>query len=366
MPDRRARYARTHRQGAGRQDHRDRHRASAHHRPLSLGRTHRPQAAARGHSRDRRRAIDAGVHQRALRHRDLVPGDPRGTAGLGGTHCPASRIAGTRCARLGRGRPAPKQAEGRRLHVEPRPGRRLHAGGPGAADRLAQGRRAAAAARGPQRPPAGGDLQGDDRAGAGAGTGRSRGGARRGAGAQTRAAHAASLPARRAGPAPGHVRARRRLRAGGTPGGTSRHARLRGAVGRAMAMGAGLRRARRRQSQRVSGVSPRRDRRRWHRARAGRCDRAPASRIDRHHRVRGQHQRAVPQRPQAGPRRGIVHRAARRRRLLRVRRAGAGIRARQGDDGVGDARPRHRRPSSRAGWAARWRCRRCSPTARAA
>ena len=44
------------------------------------------------------------------------------------------------------------RSEGRRLHVEPRPGRRLRARRPGAADRQPQRRRAPAAARGPQRP----------------------------------------------------------------------------------------------------------------------------------------------------------------------------------------------------------------------
>ncbi len=41
VPDRRARRGRAHRQGTGGQDDRDRHRASAHHRPLSVGGAHR-------------------------------------------------------------------------------------------------------------------------------------------------------------------------------------------------------------------------------------------------------------------------------------------------------------------------------------
>ena len=56
--------------------------------------------------------------------------------------------------RMGGGRAPRRQAALRRLHVDPRPRRRLHAGGPRAPGREPQGRRAAAPARGAERPPA--------------------------------------------------------------------------------------------------------------------------------------------------------------------------------------------------------------------
>ena len=91
------------------------------------------------------------------------------------------------------------------VHVEPRPRRRLHAGGPGAADRQPEGRGAPAAARRTQRPSARAQRQPRDlRADACARAGRSRRGARR---PRPRAAHrgarADARPARRAGPASG-------------------------------------------------------------------------------------------------------------------------------------------------------------------
>ncbi len=65
---------------------------------------------------------------------------------------------------------------------------------------------------------------------------------------------------------------------------------------RRVAMGARLRRARRREPQRLSRVPARRDRRRRRRARARRADRAPPSHADRHDRQRREHHRAVAQR----------------------------------------------------------------------
>ena len=81
--------------------------------------------------------------------------------------------------------------QARRVHVEPRPRRRLRAGRPGAADRQPQGHRAPAAARGPQRPPARRDLAHHRRADAGARARRS------GRGAHCRGARGASSRARR-------------------------------------------------------------------------------------------------------------------------------------------------------------------------
>ena len=84
-----------------------------------------------------------------------------------------------------------EHAARRRLHVEPRPRRRLRAGRPGAADRQSQRRRAAAATRGPQRPPARARYRSVTvRADAGAGVGRGGGRARSRGGTRDRGAHA--------------------------------------------------------------------------------------------------------------------------------------------------------------------------------
>ena len=120
-------------------------------------------------------------------------------------------------------------AEGGGRDLVARPRRRLPAGRAGAADRLGQGRRAAAAARRPQRPCA--RPRQPDHAGADqhARAGRGGGGAARGAGRQHREAGDARQAVRRAGAAPGDGRARRRLsrrravrRGRGSPGPTAR------------------------------------------------------------------------------------------------------------------------------------------------
>ena len=225
----------------------------------------------------------------------------------------------------------------RRVHVEPRPRCRLRARRPGAADRQPERRRAPAATRGAQRTPAGSSVEGHRRADAGAGACRSSGSTRSRRRARDRAAHVGARAAGCVDAAPRHLRARRRLPARGGAGRDSRHPRLRAPHRRRVAMGARLRRPRRRELERIPGVSPRRDRRRRRRARARRADRAPPSHADRHHRQRREHHRADAQRPQARPRRGVVHRAAFARRHIRVRGTRARIRARARDDGVGEA-----------------------------
>ena len=82
--------------------------------------------------------------------------------------------------RVGGGRTPRRQAPLRRVHLDARPRRGLHAGGPRAPGREPQGRRPADPARRPERPPAGrrepADLRAHQRAGAG---GRGRGARRR-------------------------------------------------------------------------------------------------------------------------------------------------------------------------------------------
>ena len=103
----------------------------------------------------------AAVHQHALAGGDLVPGAcwPRGRTGSGRSRCITARST-ARCASRGRGGLRAGHAARRGLHLEPRPGRGLLAGGPGAPDRQPQGHRAAAAARRPQRPRPGPDEPG--------------------------------------------------------------------------------------------------------------------------------------------------------------------------------------------------------------
>ena len=95
---------------------------------------------------------DAGLRQHALAGRGLVPADPRATARVGRARRAAPRLARQGGARLGRARPEGRAAEGGGRDLVARPRRRLPAGRAGAADRLGQGRGAAAAARRPQRP----------------------------------------------------------------------------------------------------------------------------------------------------------------------------------------------------------------------
>ena len=257
----------------------------------------------------------------------------------------------------------------RGLHVEPRPRRRLRAGRPGAADRQPEGRRAAAAARRPQRPPARRDLA-RHRAcrRTRSSWSRPRPRARRPRTAQLEPRVAAgrarstcwcstSSPARSAAASdPDELLAEVR--------GTHAYAAL---DRRRVALGARLRRPRRREPQRLSRVPPRGDRRRRRRAGARRADRAPAPHADRHHRRRGEHHRALPQRRRrsATSRSRFIARlaagdcfvfAGRVLEFVRVREMTAWVKPGAGARGA----------SCRAGWAARWRCPRCSPSGRAA
>ena len=102
--------------------------------------------------------------------------------------------------------------------------------------------------------------------------------------------------------------------------GAARHARVSRARFHAMAVGAGFRRAWRREPERVSRVPPRGHRRRRSRHRPRSPHRAAAPPVDRHHRVGREHPRAVSQRAKARPCRGVVHRPPEQGRLLRVRR----------------------------------------------
>ncbi len=203
--------ARAHRARARHQENRDRERPSQDDRALSVGGPPRPHDAAGSRSRDRSRALHPRVHERAVRDGDVVPGDSRSTARLGRPHRAPSRLARARSARLGRSGTAGRAPEGRRMHVEPRPRRRLRAGRPGVADRQPERCRAPAAARRPQRSPSGRDLAHHRRAHAGARARRSGGGAHGGSRTTHRAAAPGRRRARRARAAPRHVRARRRL-----------------------------------------------------------------------------------------------------------------------------------------------------------
>ncbi len=178
-------------------------------------------------------------------------------------------------------------------------------------------------------------------------------------------ARAGRRAARRPRPAPRHVRARRRLRPRRARGGSARHAGVRAPRRRRLALRARLRRARRREPQCVSRVPPRGDRRGRHRPGTRRRHRASPSHVDRDHRRRGEHHRATCRRQGARPRRGVVRRAPRAGKLLRVRRARAGVRPRARDDRLGEARAGALPPSCRAGWVRRWRSPRSSPSARA-
>ncbi len=329
--------ANAHRPGPGHEDDRDRQRAAEDHRTVSMGRPHRAQDAAGGDPRHRVRAQHARVHQRAFRHRDVVPGAAGRAAGLGGHDRAASRLAGTRRARLGRGGTARRQAARGRLHVEPRSRRGLRAGRPGAADRQSERRGPPAATRRPQRTPPGRDLarDGGSRAGARARRGRRR--TRRGRRPPHRAADADRGSAGCARPASRHLRARRRLSPRRTARRSTRHACVRDADRRRMAMGDGLRRPRRREPQCVSGVPARRDRRRRRRARARPADRAPPPDGHRHDRQRYVDHRAVPQRRETGAGRGELRGLAVARRLLRVRGTAARVHPRPRADGVGQA-----------------------------
>ncbi len=200
-------------------------------------------------------------------------------------------------AGLGGGRAAHRPSALRGRHLQPRPGRGLLAGGSRAPGRQPEGGRAAAAARGAERPPTRRgeprDLRADQRARAG----RGRRGARRRRGRRGRVAAPGGAAARRAGPARRHRGARRRLPA--------RRAAGRGARRRAPTPelrddewawvldfvtrgGEAL--------QRVPGVLPRGRETDGFYVDERSADRPAPPHVDRHHRRRRAHHRAVPPR----------------------------------------------------------------------
>ncbi len=245
--------------------------------------------------RDCREQDRAGLHQHPLAGRDLVPGDARSPARVGRPHRAAPRLARPRSARVGRAGPEERRAEGGGVHVEPGPGRRLPAGRARAADRLAQGRGAAAAARGPLGPCAGAAVAHHAGAHAQRRDGGRLGSARGDCGGPHRGAAFARPAARRAGAAPGDggagrwLRARRPVRRG------ARHGRVRRPLARELAV------VPRTSSRKAAHRSPAYPdyqravpdaRRRLARARC--AARAAASHEHRHHRERREHVGAVP------------------------------------------------------------------------
>ena len=162
---------------------------------------------------DRALGDDARLRQHALAGRGLVPVHPRRAPRLGRRRRAPPRLARQGGARLGRARPQGRAAEGGRRDLVARPRRRLPAGRARAADRLGQGRRAAAAARRPERPRA--RTREPHHAGADqhARAGRGGRGAARGARRPDREARDPRQAVRRPRPAPGDDRPRRRLHA---------------------------------------------------------------------------------------------------------------------------------------------------------
>ena len=183
----------------------------AHPGPLLVGRPPRQADAAAGRRGDRALGDDARLRQHALAGRGLVPVHPRCAARVGRRRRAASRLARQGGARLGRARPEGRAPEGGGRDLVARPRRRLPAGRARAADRLGEGRRAAAAARRPERPRARARQPHHARADEHARARRGGRGATRGAGRPDREARDPRQAVRRAGPAPGHDRARRRL-----------------------------------------------------------------------------------------------------------------------------------------------------------
>ena len=251
----------------------------------------------------------------------------------------APRLARPRRARLGRGRAREGRCArscARRASTSASTSRRSSGCCRSAAPRASRGccSAPAAAATGPAR------VARHRGADARARAGRGGGGARRRAGRDDRAARRRSTAARRAGAAPRHVRAGRRLRPGGAARRGAHDARLpRTSTDARVAMGARLRRARRREPQRLSRVPARR------RSATTASPACPIAQIARRHRMQigtivsdAAITVQFSQRHEARPRRGVVHRAPAPGRLLRVRRARARIHARPRDDGLRAAR----------------------------
>ena len=280
-----------------------------------MGRPPRHADGAAGRRGDRGSGEHDRLHQHALADGDLVPGDARRAAGLGGEHRAASRLAGPEDARVGGGRAARRRAALRRRDVVPRPRRGFLAGRPGAADRQPEGRRAAAPARGPQRPSARRasrvtcvptnalELLEVAAARDGMRVGRDRGAPSRRAPLDVLAQHLVTVALG------GGFVADELLRE------VPQHARVRRAGGRRVGVGARLRDRGRRDAERLSrvrasssvedGVYVLTD------ARAG----APAPHVDRHDRERRADRRAVSARRRARLGGGVVRRAAEARGL---------------------------------------------------
>jgi hypothetical protein len=135
--------------GPHRQAPRDRRAHPGIDRALSVGGSPGDEAAPGRRRRDRGRDHDARLHQHPLAGGALVPRPPRRPSRLGGADRPAPRVARPRPARLGRAGAQGGPAQGGRVHLQPRPRRRLPPGRARAAARQPEGRRATAPACGP-------------------------------------------------------------------------------------------------------------------------------------------------------------------------------------------------------------------------
>ena len=327
-------------EGLSAQGDRDRHGAPADDRALSVGRPHRPQAAAAGGPRDRARALDAGLHQRALGDRDLVPGAARGAPGLGGPDRAASRLARARSARLGRGRPA------RRTGCAPSSARR-------ASTSASTSRRSSRCCRSAVRRASRACCSAPDAAGI------SPGAVSKITVVPTQALELVEAAAAREAAAERRIEPRLALQA---PLDVLVQHLVTCALGGGFAPDELLARSSRTTHAYaaltdaewqwaldfvVHGGASLNAYPEYRRVVIGDdgVARVPDRQIARRHRAqigtivsRCEHRRAAAQRPPARPRRGIVHRAAVAGRLLRVRRTRARIRPRARDDGVGEAR----------------------------
>ncbi len=187
---------------------------------------------------------NARLHQRALAGRALVSATSEAQARLGGRDRAPSRLARPRNPRLGRARPQAGFAESGRLHVEPRSWRRFPARRARVAGRIAEGRRAAPAARRAQRPRARPRVAHHHRAEPDARTRRGRRGQARHRRAKDRKPPKPVRAARRARAALRDRRARRRVSRRGVAGRGARNRRLRKLERRSPGPGASISSAR--------------------------------------------------------------------------------------------------------------------------
>ena len=116
-----------------------------------------------------------GIYQYPGAIGDLVPGDSGRASGLGRLDCPAPRFVIARDPRLGGAGVERRATQGGGVHLQPRPGRGLPAGGTGAANWFRQGRSAVDATRRAFRPRARAALTGNAGAHPQPGVGGSRG-----------------------------------------------------------------------------------------------------------------------------------------------------------------------------------------------